>query len=436
MGRIRKWGNRKAGLPLLSRLRLPRLGFSGLGGTGGRRFKARTSRAVLRPTGGGARFEAKPSRTGAGLSGRPGWAWGRSSRFVAKPSRSGVRLSGSGTGYGAARPSGTAKGAPGQRVWRKAGRPGGRFRLFGGGGSGSGTRVEAAGGVGRRPRRRARFWIILSLLLMLAVLQGLRYVEQHLKPPITHLAQIRVKQIATESINKAITSQVADGGNAEALIDWKTDKNGKISGFMLNYKEHMRITSQAAEVIQSTLQELHNRTERIPLGQALGSPLIASYGPDIPVKVEPQGAVKVELNTRQKNAGINMILVEVYIHIVTEVAVVVPFDMEPQVVDTEIPVSYLMVVGDVPMYYYDNQGKPVGENGSSAPGIAIPAPSLNSGSGGAGTEGTPAGGSGSGSAPAGSDGHAGSGESPAPAAGGNNVPDAGSGGGNAGDGAD
>ncbi|WP_083205432.1 sporulation protein YunB [Bacillus sp. FJAT-27264] len=220
-------------------------------------------------------------------------------------------------------------------------------------------------------------WLILSLLLLLGLFQSIRYVEQHLKPPIVHLAQIRVKQIATESINKAITSQVASGGNAEELIDWKTDKNGKISGFMLNYAEHMRITSQAATVIQSTLQELHNKRERIPLGQALGSPLIASFGPDIPITIEPQGAVKVELATRQKNAGINMILVEVYIHIVTEVAVVIPFDMQPQVVDTEIPVSYLMVVGDVPMYYYDNQGQPVGQNGSSAPGIAIPAPQIS-----------------------------------------------------------
>lgn len=229
----------------------------------------------------------------------------------------------------------------------------------------------------RKPRSRRRFWLILSLLITLAVLQSIRYIESHLKPPIIHLAQIRVKQIATESINKAITSQVASNGNAEQLIDWKTDKNGKISGFMLNYREHMRITSQAAEVIQTTLQNLHNQKEYIPLGQALGSPLIASFGPDIPIKIEPQGAVKVELNTRQKNAGINMILVEVFIHIVTEVAVVIPFDIEPQIVDTEIPVSYLMVVGDVPMYYYDNQGQPVGENGNSAPGIAIPAPQVD-----------------------------------------------------------
>lgn len=236
-------------------------------------------------------------------------------------------------------------------------------------------KATLSGGATRKPRSRRKIWLIASLVVIVLVLQALRYVEQHMKPPILHLAQIRVKQIATESINKAITSQVANGGNAEELIDWKTDKNGKISGFMLNYSEHMRITSQAAEVIQTTLQDLKNKTEHIPLGQALGSPLIASYGPDIPIKIEPQGAVKVELNTRQQNAGINMILVEVFIHIVTEVAVVIPFDVEPQVVDTEIPVSYLMVVGDVPMYYYDNQGQPVGANGSSAPGIAIPPPS-------------------------------------------------------------
>ncbi len=334
MGRIRKWGSRRARVPNLGRLRLPKLSWDGMPRAAGRSpsFKARPSRDSI------------PRLAGC------------SPAFKAKPAKTGLRQSDQGAQY---------------RVPRSR-TP---FRLF--------RRSERKGAAniptvrGQKPRRRGRFWIIFSLLFILAVLQGLRYVEQHLKPPILHLAQIRVKQIATEAINKAINSQVADGGNAEALIDWKTDKNGKISGFMLNYREHMRITSQAAEVIQSTLQQLRNQTEHIPLGQALGSSLIASYGPDVPIKVEPQGAVKVELNTRQKDAGINMILVEVYIHIVTEVAVVIPFDMKPQVVDTEIPVSYLMVVGDVPMYYYDNQGQPVGTNGSSAPGIAIPAPPVS-----------------------------------------------------------
>ncbi|PAD29213.1 sporulation protein YunB [Paenibacillus sp. 7523-1] len=215
-------------------------------------------------------------------------------------------------------------------------------------------------------------WLIILLVAVFCLMQGFAYVDKKMKPPIMHLAKIRVKQIATEAINKAITAQVAEGKSTEGLIDWKTDTAGKVSGFMLNYDEHMRITASTMNIVQSTLQNVHMLKEKIPLGQALGSPVLASFGPNIPVRIEPQGAVKVDLNTRQQNAGINMILVEVYIHIIAEVAVVVPFDMEPETVDTEIPISYLLVVGDVPMYYYDNQGKPVGSNGSSAPSIALP----------------------------------------------------------------
>lgn len=222
------------------------------------------------------------------------------------------------------------------------------------------------------PSGKRKMWLIILLVTAFCLMQGFAYVDKKMKPPIMHLAKIRVKQIATEAINKAITAQVADGKTNEGLIDWKTDTAGKVSGFMLNYNEHMRITASTMNIVQSTLQNVHMLKEKIPLGQALGSPVMASFGPSIPVRIEPQGAVKVDLNTRQQNAGINMILVEVYIHIIAEVAVVVPFDMEPETVDTEIPISYLLVVGDVPMYYYDNQGKPVGSNGSNAPAIALP----------------------------------------------------------------
>ncbi|WP_339305734.1 sporulation protein YunB [Paenibacillus sp. FSL R5-0519] len=233
------------------------------------------------------------------------------------------------------------------------------------------------------PSGKRKMWLIILLVTAFCLMQGFAYVDKKMKPPIMHLAKIRVKQIATEAINKAITAQVADGKTNEGLIDWKTDTAGKVSGFMLNYNEHMRITASTMNIVQSTLQNVHMLKEKIPLGQALGSPVMASFGPSIPVRIEPQGAVKVDLNTRQQNAGINMILVEVYIHIIAEVAVVVPFDMEPETVDTEIPISYLLVVGDVPMYYYDNQGKPVGSNGSNAPAIALPSghTGVSSGSG-------------------------------------------------------
>ncbi|MBJ9991415.1 MULTISPECIES: sporulation protein YunB [Paenibacillus] len=233
-----------------------------------------------------------------------------------------------------------------------------------------------------RPRSRRRVWLIGALVFLILMLQGFAYVENHLKPPIMYLAKIRMKQIATDAINEAVAAQVAEGENADDLIDWKMDTSGKVSGFMLNYAEHMKITSSTFKVVQSTLEDKHKLAESIPLGQALGSPIIASFGPNIPIRVEPQGAVKVDLKTREKDAGINMVLVEIYIHVTVEVGVVVPFDMEPEIVDTEIPVSYLMVVGNVPMYYYDSKGTPVGESGAAAPSIALPGAGAQSQQGG------------------------------------------------------
>jgi sporulation protein YunB len=224
-----------------------------------------------------------------------------------------------------------------------------------------------------RPRRRIVGLIVTGVIFLLIV-QMFVFVERNLKEPLMNVATVRVKQIATQAINKAITDQVSHQSEDEVknLIDWKMNGDGKVSGFMLNSSAYMRITSQTTQTVQNTLNRMGDIPDHIPVGQALGSAIIASFGPRVPVKFEPIGAVKVDLNTRQQDAGINMILVEVYMHILTEVSIIIPFDTKPELVDTEIPISYLLVVGDVPMYYYDNKGNPVGETAPSAPSITLP----------------------------------------------------------------
>lgn len=238
---------------------------------------------------------------------------------------------------------------------------------------------------GFRLRKRTIILLLLGLFIASGSLTA-AYIDRHLGPPLMNVAELRVKQIATQAINKAISEQVASKSDFEQLIDWKTNNSGKVSGFMLNYAEHMRITSQTISTVQQTLDDVGSIPERIPIGQAFGSTFISSYGPRVPVHFEPIGTVKVDLNTRQQDAGINMILVEVYIRIEAEVSIIIPFDTQPEKVTTEIPISYLLVVGDVPMYYYDNKGQPVGQSAAQAPNIAIP--SAGTGASGSGDDGS------------------------------------------------
>jgi len=227
----------------------------------------------------------------------------------------------------------------------------------------------------QRPRgkiKKRKILLFLLVFMLIFSIPSFIFIERNLRPPLMVIAKVRVKQIATQAINKAITDQVARSSNSEKLIDWKMNDKGKISGFMLNYGEHMRITSATIDTVQTTLKDIQNIPEHIPIGHALNSAIISSFGPRVPVRFEPVGAVKVELNTRQKNAGINMILVEVYIKVIAEVTIIIPFDTEPELVETDIPISYLLVVGDVPMYYYDNTGKPIGDSAPQAPNISVP----------------------------------------------------------------
>lgn len=192
-----------------------------------------------------------------------------------------------------------------------------------------------------------------------------------------NIASFHIKQIATEAINKAITEKIAEDHESDKLMDWKMDKNGDVTGFMLNYMEHLKITAETVDVVQRTLDELRKVPNYVPVGQALDSAILATYGPDIKIKFVPEGTVKVDLNTRERNVGINNTLVEVYIRVITEVAIHIPFETGSEIVETEIPISYLLVVGDVPMYYFDNKGQPTGTSPSGS-GVIPPTISLPS----------------------------------------------------------
>jgi len=226
----------------------------------------------------------------------------------------------------------------------------------------------------RTPRlsSRKKIFLFVFLLVLLFSMQSFVYIEKNIRPPLMNLAKIRLKQVATEAINSAITDQISRSTDYKKLIDWRTDHNGKVNGFVLNYAEHMRITADAIHIVQNSLNRLKSMPDKIPLGEAFNSAILASFGPDIPIRLQPLGAVQVNLNTRYQNAGINMILVEVYMHIVTHVTIVIPFHTEPEMVETELPISYVLVVGDVPTYYFDNQGNPVGNYAGQSPGISLP----------------------------------------------------------------
>lgn len=226
----------------------------------------------------------------------------------------------------------------------------------------------------QKPFSKKTIFFITVIVTVVLSLQSFIFLEKNIKEPLMSVARIRVKQVATEAINQAIANQTGETDLDQLVTRW-TNFSGDVTGLALNYGEHMKITSQVVDIVTKALEERVHIEEHIPLGQALDSAIISAFGPKIPLKFESAGAPRVELGTRREDAGINMLLITVFVRITAEVMIYIPFDTGPEVVSTEIPISYILVKGDVPMYYFDAKGNPLGGSGNSVtlpPSIALP----------------------------------------------------------------
>jgi sporulation protein YunB len=226
-----------------------------------------------------------------------------------------------------------------------------------------------------KPISRKKIFIFVLILMIIFTFASYVYLEENLQGPLMHVAKMHVKDIANRALNKAITDRIADEADPEKLINWIKDHQGRITGVSFDMAEHLKITSDAVKIAQNTMDELTNIPEHIPIGQAFDSAVIASFGPRMPVRFVPFGTVKADLDIKEKDAGINMQIIEIFVRITAEVTIIIPFDTKPETVFTEVPLSYILVVGDVPTYYFDNKGNPVGAIGNSgapAPSIALP----------------------------------------------------------------
>lgn len=208
--------------------------------------------------------------------------------------------------------------------------------------------------------------IFLSLAIFLAIsLQTFIYIEKRLEPALMEIAIMETKLLAEDAVNDAISKKIAQSVDFRQLVEISKDKDGKIRGVHFNYNAHTRITGEAISRISEAMKDIQSNELYIPLGQALQSNILATIGPDIPITIVPYGAPLVTLSSTMKEAGINMVMATIYIDIQVEVKVVIPFTTESTWVRTQVPLSQMLIVGDVPYFYWDGQGNPVGNQGGS-----------------------------------------------------------------------
>ena len=118
-----------------------------------------------------------------------------------------------------------------------------------------------------------------------------------------------------------------------------------------------KLYSQVASGIQKELKHLNRQRIKLSLGQLCQSPFLSDYGPQIPIQLWPKGSSKISLVPDIQSAGINTVLVRLTLRVYSELGVIIPFSKETTVVDLSYPLGEVMVMGEVPEYYFYSNGK-------------------------------------------------------------------------------
>ena len=201
------------------------------------------------------------------------------------------------------------------------------------------------------PRTSKYVFVLVSLVLIALLLFVI--IEKNLKPTIIKIAETRAHLIATETIHRVLFEKVLTNVDYNDLVFIHKDAQQRITMMQANTIRISRIISQANLEIKQALESLKEKSFTIPLGQTLGSKLLANYGPGITVKIMPIGSVNVNFIDKFQEAGINQVRHILYLDIETTVKIVVPLTTEGVTVSNQIPIAETIIVGEVPSTYFN-----------------------------------------------------------------------------------
>ncbi len=204
----------------------------------------------------------------------------------------------------------------------------------------------------RANRRKIGWFLIGAVLFFLAALSFV-FVEYNVRPVLMAMAEKKAEVLATEALNDAIQESMAREVDYSDLIIREYGERGHIRLMYPNFFKINRIRTAIISTAQTKLKQYENYEFGIPLGQLLGSQLLAVYGPEVTAGFAPLGTVEVEVREEFQEAGINQTRHKIYLRAKAHMKVLIPFYRKTLVVSAEMPLVDGIIVGPIPETYLE-----------------------------------------------------------------------------------
>ncbi len=179
------------------------------------------------------------------------------------------------------------------------------------------------------------------------------WIDNKLRPTLLTIAENKINRQATTIISQTVNSIIEQEGEESLRIHTTLDQRGKVILIQPDTTKYNAVTSTITNNIEKELSALADIPINIPLGQLSGIGILANHGPQIPIYMKPTGKVSVQTQNQFQHIGINQTKHRMYLDIRIDIRIIVPFTEQMTTVQTTIPLTEYLVVGDVPQTYVE-----------------------------------------------------------------------------------
>ena len=194
---------------------------------------------------------------------------------------------------------------------------------------------------------------VLPIIIILLVVIGVSGI--FLDELSTSIAVSDACDAVTAAVNDAVSRVISEGNYpSDYFINYEKDSDGKIKAISSNMA-HINLLS--TEILSSVISSTDNGVLHvsIPIGNLTGINLLMGKGPNITVDVIMLTSSKVDFKNEIESTGINQAKYQLYLDILIDIDVLIPWGTESTTTVTEVLISDTVIIGDVPLTYLNTE---------------------------------------------------------------------------------
>lgn len=209
----------------------------------------------------------------------------------------------------------------------------------------------------RKPRVRAGYHrvrmnirCLMIYALIVAMLLSSAHIAGVLRKLSGEMALSDARDTAIDTVNEAMLLMMTRGNyDYDYFVDLGVGDDGQVTSLNANMS---RINAFSAALLDYVGQlDRKNLQVSIPVGNLTGSSLLLGRGPNITVRMIMLTSPHIQFRSELSAAGINQTEHRLFLDVVVDIDVLVPWGSVATQVTTEVLIAQTVIVGRVPNLY-------------------------------------------------------------------------------------